>query len=562
MPRLFHGATLTLEDLRASRERLAERMSDLQVPCLTPGPLETEGYSFLFPHLQDDPANLLKESSRTNEALAKLGQSMAVSEGPSAPTSEIPAAYTYFGQFVDHDVTFEANSATLLELVHPDMRPLQPDQIATVLRNARTSGLDLDSVYGGRAPMRDDRMMLGTVSPAPQGFIRPEGKDDFNDVPRLPRHPRPDLDRAACIGDERNDENLIVSQLHVAFLRAHNALVSAGADFDQARLLLRQHYQAIVLFDFLPRVADPTIVRATIDSGGQVFDGMATPYVMPLEFSAAAYRFGHSMVRSDYEYNRNFTSSTNGPATLEQLLTFTALSGQLGGSPESAADGFDTLPEQWIVEWEHFVDVGLPVNRARRIDTGLIFGLFRLPGLTGAVLGSGGVEPGATFQARLAIRNLLRGYRLRLPTGQAVARAVRERLDEVRDIPILTTDEILGVALTEAQRRALTWGDFTARTPLWYYILAEAAHYGQGKRLGPVGSTIVAEVLVGLVRRSRCSILRAPGWAPTLPSAEAGRFTLPDLLRLAGVLGSPAELSAGRRCAGQRGTPAPEMSAP
>ena len=77
---------------------------------------------------------------------------------------------------------------------------------------------------------------------------------------------------------------------------------------------------------------------------------------------------------------------------------------------------------------------------------------------------------------------------------------------------------------------------FLERTPLWYYVLAEASVLGQGRRLGPVGGTIVAEVLVGLVRRSPNSILRNDGWQPTLPGGQQGRFALPDLLRFAGVL--------------------------
>ena len=76
---------------------------------------------------------------------------------------------------------------------------------------------------------------------------------------------------------------------------------------------------------------------------------------------------------------------------------------------------------------------------------------------------------------------------------------------------------------------------FLTRTPLWYYLLAEAKHHG-GQRLGPVGSTIVAEVLIGLVRRSDDSILRTPGWTPTLPAATPGQFNLADLLRFAKVL--------------------------
>jgi hypothetical protein len=148
-----------------------------------------------------------------------------------------------------------------------------------------------------------------------------------------------------------------------------------------------------------------------------------------------------------------------------------------------------------------------------------------------------GQEEGG-LAAKLAVRNLLRGYLMRLPTGQAVARALRQRLHGVRDIPVLTAEQIRQEAERDPlQIQALEAGEFLERTPLWYYILAEAAILGDGQHLGPVGSTIVAEVLVGLVRRSPDSILEdGLDWEPNLPSAQPGTFTLPDLLRFAGVL--------------------------
>jgi hypothetical protein len=245
---------------------------------------------------------------------------------------------------------------------------------------------------------------------------------------------------------------------------------------------------------------------------------------MPLEFSVAAYRFGHSMVRAAYDFNLNFnTSGEPGttPATLSPFLfTFTALSGQLGE--------FDTLPDNWIIEWENLVDAGAPFNRTRRIDTKLVEPLFQLTDFQG--------RPRRADRARLAVRNLLRGYLLRLPTGQAVARALQQKLSGVRDVPVLGPNRIRTGAASQEQVAVLEDGGFLERTPLWYYVLAEAAVLENGRRLGPVGGTIVAEVLVGLVRRSENSILRTTDWEPTLPSADEGTFTLTDLLRFAGVL--------------------------
>src|ERR671920_708515 len=224
-----------------------------------------------------------------------------------------------------------------------------------------------------------------------------------------------------------------------------------------------------------------------------------------------------------YDFNLNFRSVEEDGArqgTLDLLFTFTALSGELGD--------FDTLPENWIVEWENFLDAGTPFAKTRSIDTRLVEPLFMLRNFQGNRLQG--------LRASLAVRNLLRGYLLRLPTGQAVARALGQRLEGVRNIPVLSPQQIRGVANDE-QAQVLQDAEFLQRrTPLWYYILAEADSLEGGQRLGPVGSTIVAEVLVGLIRRSAGSILRTEGWQPTLPSAQPSTFTLADLLRFARVL--------------------------
>ena len=514
MPRLPHGKVFNLDDLREARQALADRGAEIPMGfAVMTQPADTQGFNFMFPDLQKDPNNLLAEGRATRDGLVELGRAMLDAGGPAGGgNTRLPAAYTYFGQFVDHDSTLEASSATLPELLDPDLMPLRWAESRNWLRNARTGALDLDSVYGLLAPRVGAKMKIGKVT---ETGGRPAGKDDDNDLPREPRNPDPVHDRAALIGDPRNDENLIISQLHVAFLRAHNELVDRGASSGGARRRLRQHYQHIVLHDFLGRIADPAIVDDIIENGNRVYDP-GDDVFMPLEFSVAAYRFGHSLIRRDYEFNINFQ-----PATLDQLFTFTALSGQLGT--------FDTLPENWIIQWENFVDAGAPFNRARRIDTKLVEPLFKL-------LNFWELPMQRADRGRLAVRNLLRGYLLRMPTGQAAARALRSRLSGVRDVPVLQPDQIRDGVESQEQVTALENNGFLERTPLWYYILAEASILADGRRLGPVGSTIVAEVLVGMVRRSENSILNVTDWKPNLPSEEPDTFTLSDLLRFARVL--------------------------
>jgi nucleoid-associated protein YgaU len=536
MPRLGHGAVPSLDLLQSIQTELARRSQDLPLAFAAAAPTDVQDFDLLFSSLQDDPANLLPESTDTVRHLKDLGRSM-LDPGTADPAADpgdadLPAAYTYFGQFVDHDITFEVQpadlpptqSASIAVLLDENMTPLSLEHIRNALRNFRTATVDLDSVYGlpaPRDPANGAKLLLGTVAPVAAAGIpneRPPGKGDDNDLPREPSGDDILHDRAALIGDPRNDENLIVAQLHVAFLKAHNALVDQGRTFAEARRVLRQHHQHIVIHDFLKRVvADPAIVDDIVEHGNRWYDALAEPFFMPLEFAVAAYRFGHTMVRDVYDFNLNFNTSGPPaiPATLSLLFTFTALSGTTGFG------NTDTVPENWIIQWENFVEIdGTVRNRARKLDTKLADNLFKLHNLRGDI-------EAPDDAARLAVRNLLRGYRLRLPTGQAIANLL--------GLPVLKPDELEAATASPEQVQVLRDAGFLERTPLWYYLLAEAKA-GGGLRLGPVGSTIVAEVLIGLVRRSDDSILRLPGWVPSLPSAVPGRFELADLLRFAGVL--------------------------
>lgn len=520
MPRIPHGGTIPIEVVKAELTAVRAAIADSPVLSVTMPPVGNLGdFDYLFLSQQGDEDLLpgLSESPQILENLNALGLAMR-DAGDESGDSNIPAIYTYFGQFVDHDITLETASADLDELFSPTLAPLSPEEVRDTISNLRTATLDLDSVYGVPAPRSADGQKLvvgkvtrlfGTKAPA----LRPDrAKDDFNDVPREPRSADASHDRAALIGDPRNDENTIISQLHTAFLLAHNQLVDRNHTFEQARTLLRQHYQWVVLHDFLKKIVDPDIVNDLIARGGNRFyKPNPANFYLPLEYAVAAYRFGHSMVRAAYDFNLNFNfSGEEGtrPATLGQLFVFTRLSG--GGG---ALGGFDTLPDNWIIEWENVLEGG---NSARRIDTKLVEPLRGLDFTT---------PP--TPRSSLAVRNLRRGYLLRMPTGQAVAKAM--------GLTPLTPAELKNAVndATQVEILGRNNDELATRTPLWYYILAEAAA-GGGLKLGPVGGTIVAEVLIELVRRSEDSILQVPGWKPSLPSIGED-FILEDILVLAGV---------------------------
>lgn len=488
-------------------------------------------FNYMFPDLHANEANFLPATPATMTALKALADVMT-DFGEHAPTggvkgpgdSDIPAAYTYLGQFLDNDITFDLSSSPVDAPAKSDFTPLAS---LAGLVNGRSARLDLGSVYEGpRDPENPARMLVGDVttlngSAAPH--LRPAGKRQRNDLPRQPRSGDPARDRAALIGDLRNDENLIVSQLHVAFLKAHNSLVDEGHTFETAARKIRRSYQAMILGDFLTRVCDPGVIDDVMRNGPTAWRlGAYDRAYMPVEFSVGAFRFGHSMIRRLYDFNLNFQD-----AGLDALFTDAALSGEFGDA--------ETLPENWIIDWERFLPIAQrPPQMARAIDTRLSDFTFRLHD---ALARPEAANTPARSELRrvaprLAMRNLLRGLLFRLPTGQAVAR--RMGLAPLEGTALLAT-------LPAAQRRVAA--PFQTATPLWFYVLAEAGDPNgpNGDHLGPVGSRIVAETLWTLIRGSRDSIL-VPAERSYAPS-EA--FTFSDLIALAARQDAPAPALSG-----------------
>jgi Animal haem peroxidase len=356
----------------------------------------------------------------------------------------IPAGYIYFGQFVDHDMTLDKTPLT-----HKLQDPL-------AMRNYDTPWFDLGSIYGKGIKGSPE---LYDQDPGRYGFLKLWHHDGLVDVPR-------DEVGAAYLGDPRNDENLIVAQLHTVFIRLHNKFMDQGMTYAQARRQTRWHYQWLIVNDYLPRIVGKPVVSSLIRRDGPIkFTGTLykpehadNPY-MPIEYSGAAYRFGHSMIRAEYEMQDGHTVPIFGADGFEDLR---------GNRP---------IPTNLWCDWNYFFDIpGVEPpddrNMARLIDTELSLPLFTLPSTVVA----------RTDKAIIALaeRNLLRGKRLGLPCGQDVAEAM--------GITPLTNEE-LGL-------KQPGWG---GKAPLWYYVLKEAELLKNGRTLGPVGGRIVAEVILGIM---------------------------------------------------------------
>jgi len=476
------------------------------------------------------------EEAAVREVLTDLARLMvttefadAINEGKSHPDTPItesepddenptvPAGYTYLGQFIDHDITFDPTSS-LQRLNDPD-----------ALEDFRTPRLDLDSLYG-RGP--NDQPYL-YEKPGRGRFVLGPDRGIHGMV-------RPDLqrtaDETALVGDKRNDENKIVAQLHALFLRFHNKVydqtaASFGpgeqeAHFLQTQRIVRWCYQWIVLNDFLPKVCDQAIVEKVMPAPGdraprlQFYTAHEGQAYIPVEFAVAAYRFGHSMVRPSYQLNdvaRSTARFEQGGKSFDfariPIFVVPAM------ASTDALNGFGEhkpqLPPDWGIDWSFFFgtiggskdDRQIP-QPSYRIDAFLVDPLGKLPEF------AGGISP---FES-LAFRNLQRGVSMGLPSGQSVARMMGAA-------SVLSDEQLFSVrnegenlkpfqAGTDLFTQHKSW--LSGRAPLWYYILKEAEVEHHGHHLGEVGSRIVAETLIGLAWHDHYSYLfQMPRWNPS-----------------------------------------------
>jgi Animal haem peroxidase/TAT (twin-arginine translocation) pathway signal sequence len=420
---------------------------------------------------------------------------------PDNPT--MTAGSTFVEQFVDHDITFDQTST------------LGVPQNPLISRNTRTPALDLDSVFGGGPGVRPDLYVHNT-----DGSVGPRLKLGSGGVHEdVPRVANSDGTYMALLGDPRNDESVIIAGLHCAHILFYNRVLDELSEHDLrhfpaarhadrsnryvrfliAREVTLWHYQWLLVNEHLPQIAGQAVINDVLRRGNRFYRPPAGKAFMPIEFAAAAYRFGHSMVRPSYR--ANFTSGT-GDSTSPTANPFFALvfdpsepafSGPVSHDRADLLGGYPA-PRRYI-GWQTFFDLGDDqVKNNKKIDTTISSVLFTLP--------LPAIAPHTqTSPTVLPQRNLLRQLTWGLPSGQAIARTMR--------LPRLGPSELSDIASVHKP--------FATTTPLWYYILAEAEHMAGGVHLGPVGGRIVSETLIGLLRADPTSYLNAhPHFHPFL----------------------------------------------
>ncbi len=387
----------------------------IKMSC-TPGHICNLRFSNFFGYLFQQGS----VSEYTEQELIDL--SLRMSEHPTHPEPDLdtPIGFAFFGQFIDHDITLDV--VTSLGEVAGDPSKLE---------NLRTPKLDLDSIYGNGPEASpylysEDKLILGT---------------DNNPL---------DVQRnrlgTAIIGDPRNDENLFISQMQSLFIRFHNWVVDQGKTFEEAREFVRWTYQKIVVEEFLPEIISENILNPYVAAfkNGQLPGPIpwSSNIVMPIEFSAAAFRFGHSHIRQDYQLNDTESG---------KLFDFSS---------------FEAVPETNNIDWKYFFNIdGSSYLKCRPINTKLAFELFNLPFIRAG-------------QANLAARNLIRGQ---LTFGLLSGERIAQDVFGVTPIPKHKAIKDLGLN----------------STPLWFYILAEG-ELNNGK-LGLVGGSIVAGTLLQML---------------------------------------------------------------
>jgi Animal haem peroxidase len=504
-----HGGLYTLLDTDITSARLGALMGTSRSvsPNFVPA-LQAAAASF-FTRLVPSapyaiPSSLMSHICLPHEGAVYTSADNEKDHPASYESPDIPAAFTFVGQFIDHDLTMNAVDLFLPQqdpVVFPGFGP-----IASPIQNGSSPLIDLDSVYGPRAHL---------ASPDPALFDG--GKFRLAYFGGLHYDLVRDND-GAIIADNRNDENQMILQIHLLVERMHNKffdelshIADPQARFDEARKQTIYNWQYMVLHDYLPRIIQPDVLVEQLgeikkpDFGNFKYKplrDLSTGKLvvnLPHEF-AIAFRFGHSQLRRAYKLNSKYPFS---------VLFNNSLAGS--GPNNTIFDdlrGGQPLSEKNLIDWAVFLPDQNPV-KSNRIDGKVTAPIFDLP--------ESAIPDDIKYIGNLPHRNLIRSRQVGLCSGEVLA--------EFYGVTPFRPDQIE----PDADRRALYMrneavmdsGKQVFATPLWYYILREAElSNGSGpnrSKLGPLGSRLVGEVLLGAVAWGTYSILNDTAWTTTIP---------------------------------------------
>lgn len=555
---LFTGAPVeALAKLGFDLKRMLEGKSGRRVPRHLFGPASPEE---LYAGRGLDEAG----RTATRLMLARLAAFMKVCSWPGADRDDnpdMPAGYTYLAQLATHDLV--QNAAPL---------PRLDDAGAYFERDLRTDRLALETIYGGgpaATPLhfaiaggrrQRHELRLGRVvcQEAEAGRPRPQPLDgeparDIARVscPHLRDVPGPGVPDA-LVADPRNDDHLILSQLTALFHELHNIIYAKLDDRHgpiaphledfriyrtvlEARKVTALAWRRVVENDLLRRLLDPSIFDAYAASGpgGPAFLDRSDDGRVPLEFSHAAFRCGHAMIRFSYLLNG---LRRNG----EELET--AGINEIIERSSSRQAARLPVASNWLVDWSRFFDMGggTALNLARCLR----------PVMRGSLTSDTFFPNEDGADGGLVYRDLIRSADAGL---RSVASLIAKLPPEDRARSQLLSDpgfreNRIGQWLEQVPQH---WPDpadkvsLSKDPPLFLFLLFEAAHDANGRRFGVLGSRIVAEVFFAALRRGRPTIEDDPAIAGLVATVFGGGVPadMPSIIRFIKDNGGLADVS-------------------